>query len=64
MTDFKTRLKIEHDELDLKIQKLSAFIDQPVFKTLSEHERDLLVRQLVAMTQYRSILRDRLVAHK
>lgn len=56
---FIERLKIEQEELETKIKKLSTFL-QSDETDMSEAYRELLNKQLVAMTTYNDILLTRL----
>ena len=59
--DWIERLQIEHDELDEKITKLTAFInDSQKFNNIRIDQRVLLYHQLVAMETYRNILLERI----
>lgn len=52
----------EKDELDSKLQKLSAFFDTPIFAGLNEAEKQRLVRQEAAMDAYSQVLGERIAA--
>ncbi|PRZ56591.1 hypothetical protein BX589_101241 [Paraburkholderia fungorum] len=53
----------EKAELDVKRRKLCEFIDaNPAFVQLSDYDRELLVTQYRVMTEYSSILRERIRA--
>lgn len=57
----KARLTEEHSELNEKIKKLSAFIqDSDVFKSLNSQHQELLKRQLNVMLDYQQILIERI----
>lgn len=59
--DWVERLQAEQRELFDRMAKLSAFIGwNPKFENLTQAERDLLRRQLAAMTAYSNILGERL----
>lgn len=60
MSDFKTRLIQERDELQEKYQKLSLFIFSDAFKTVSEVQQLLLQQQYSHMYGYLSVLNQRL----
>ena len=60
MNNFKDRLLIEYEELDIKIIKLSEFITTSYFMKLDSEPRHLLTLQIAAMRQYLSILDIRL----
>ena len=57
----KARLTEEHSELNEKIKKLSAFIqDSDTFKSLNSQHQELLKRQLNVMLDYQQILIERI----
>lgn len=58
--DFKERVVEEKRELDVKIEKLHRFMMTSAFDKLTELERDQLVRQHIAMSQYSGILGERI----
>lgn len=60
MQPHQKRVIEEKAALDLKIEGLSAFIGTPIYHTLSHQDQFLLRRQLVAMNEYSSILRERI----
>ena len=61
MSDHRERLKIEHEELDARLEKLHVFIqDSEVYRSLPHVEREDLRDQLTVMRVYRNILRKRL----
>ena len=55
------RLKAEHEkiELDKKIKALSTFLSSKISNEIPEMERYLLVKQLLPMKEYSSILEER-----
>jgi hypothetical protein len=55
-------LKIEADELAEKINKLSAFIDGDSFDKLPKEQRNMLSQQLIFMSAYAEVLKNRLAA--
>lgn len=57
---FKGRLEREARELEDKFDKLSAFIGTDTFRGLNPKERELLVTQKGAMSEYLEILKERL----
>lgn len=61
MSDYKSRLKSELQELGDKTAKLASFLDTKTYTDLSQESRDLLKRQHKAMTEYFSILRHRIL---
>lgn len=61
MTTYKERLKIEKEELDLKIKKLQQFIEaNTIFTTLVIYEQSDMKNQLSAMREYSELLQRRL----
>jgi hypothetical protein len=61
MSTFLKRLDDEHSELNEKVEKLEDFIENnPVFKTVGEMQRVLLVTQLNAMKLYLYTLNERI----
>lgn len=63
MQPHQERVVTEKSELSEKVDKLRCFIgDNPIFYTLMGSEQDRLKRQLVAMTEYLSILNERIAA--
>lgn len=59
MSDFVARLFDEHDQLRLKVDKLSEFILSEKFDKLPEVDRDDLRSQLRHMKAYLKILNRR-----
>ena len=60
MSDFKTRLIQERDELQEKYRKLSEFMSAEGFKKLPKIQRTLLRRQHSHMGNYLLTLNQRL----
>lgn len=58
--DWQQRVIDEHEALAEKIGKLAAFLEGPVYPSLSAHERQLLDHQLVMMRNYDSCLVSRI----
>lgn len=56
MEDFMTRLLLERQELESKVEKLGAFNSSSAFDKLSLSHRMLLETQYRAMGEYLSIL--------
>jgi hypothetical protein len=54
------RMKIEHDELTDKVQKLTAFIANPFFNRLHGATQHLLREQLTHMSNYLFTLKERM----
>lgn len=61
MSDFKTRLQGEHQELLERIQKLEQFIYSDQFYETTPKQQSLLRFQLTAMLSYSSCLRERII---
>ncbi len=61
---YKRRMNTEYDELTDKVTKLNNFIKTDAFKRLSEEKKALMREQAAAMTQYRSILSQRINLEK
>ena len=55
-------MEIEAEELNEKIDKLSAFIDGAAFNELPKEQQKLLAKQLVFMSAYNEALKTRLAA--
>jgi len=61
METFLDRLRVEHDELNQKIEKLNDFIEvNPKFKEVGEIQEILLINQLNAMQMYSYALSRRI----
>lgn len=60
MSDFLTRLVIEHDELREKQMKLQAFLSTENFSKVDQTQQVLLKIQVSAMETYRAILENRI----
>lgn len=61
MQPHQQRVVEEKNELDEKLSKLSAFIDNSeLFFKLSEEDQDLLGRQEDIMKKYSQVLRERI----
>jgi hypothetical protein len=60
MQPHQKRVIDEKKELDTKLEALTHFIGTPIYHTLSHQDQFLLRRQMVAMGEYSSILRDRI----
>jgi hypothetical protein len=59
---WQQRVVTEKAELNEKIGNLAAFLASETFGELDEAERARLTRQLELMTQYRSVLTERIAA--
>ena len=60
MSDFKSRLMIEHNELIDRIGKLKSFLWGSIFNGLEETDRALLIKQLAFMEAYERTLATRI----
>ena len=60
MQPHEQRVVDEQAELDLKLQKLTAFYSTPIFHGLPESEQSLLLQQGVVMRKYSEILGKRI----
>ena len=60
MSDFKSRLLEERDQLQEKVTKLDAFMDTETFETISKRQQMLLSDQLSYMEDYLYILNARI----
>jgi len=60
MLDYQERVVAESNDLRAKLDKLSAFISDDMFKKLDMEDRDLLVEQRVFMNSYFETLRKRI----
>lgn len=57
---YAERMAVELADLDLKINRLSAFMQVDGFMELDQHQRMLLRMQHYAMSHYRSVLAERI----
>ena len=62
MAPYQERVVAEKVDLDEKIDKLTAFIDTPIFAGLDAAEQDRLLRQLHSMGDYTAVLGERIAA--
>ena len=62
MQPHQQRVVDEKTELDSKMDKLTTFIDTPLFASLPEAEQERLVRQLHHMGNYTAVLHERIEA--
>lgn len=60
MEPHQQRVIDEKIELDEKLSKLTAFFDTKIFASLPEAEQNRLRRQQFAMTDYSTILGERI----
>lgn len=56
------RVVDEKAELDEKMDKLTAFMDTPIFATVPAAEQERLVMQLMHMGSYTAVLHERIAA--
>lgn len=59
---YQQKVVNEQDALIARIEKLKAFIANPVFKAQPVVERELLTRQYNVMNQYSAILQERIAS--
>ena len=59
MTDYVARMYEEYDQLNQRIEKLSAFISEDSFQKLPDFEQADLREQLQHMRKYFSVLSRR-----
>lgn len=60
MNPIKERVKVELDELQMRLTKLKRFVESERITTVSDEMADLLRQQYVVMQQYRDILKKRI----
>ena len=60
MNPIKERVKVELDELQMRLTKLKHFIESERITTVSDEMADLLRQQYAVMQQYRDILKKRI----
>ena len=61
MNPTKERVKVELDELQMRLTKLKRFVESERITTVSDEMADLLRQQYAVMQQYRDILKKRIV---
>ena len=61
MNPIKERVKVELDELQMRLTKLKRFVESERITTVSDEMDDLLRQQYAVMQQYRDILKKRIV---
>ena len=61
MNPIKERVKVELDELTMRLTKLKHFVESERITTVSDEMADLLRQQYAVMQQYRDILKKRIV---
>jgi len=54
------RVVTEKEELDEKISKLSAFLETDMFSKLKHKDAELLSKQIIIMSKYSTILKERI----
>lgn len=60
--DHQERVIVEKDELDAKLARLRSFIGNETYLALDEAEQSRLQRQAEVMSQYSSLLAERIAA--
>ena len=60
MNPIKERVKVELDELQMRLTKLKHFVESERITTVSDEMADLLRQQYAIMKQYRDILKKRI----
>ena len=60
MNPIKERVKVELDELQMRLTKLKHFVEGERITTVSDEMADLLRQQYAVMQQYRDILKKRI----
>ena len=60
MNPIKERVKVELDELQMRLTKLKRFVESERITTVSDEMADLLRQQYAIMKQYRDILKKRI----
>ena len=60
MNPIKERVKVELDELTMRLTKLKHFVEGERITTVSDEMADLLRQQYAIMKQYRDILKKRI----
>lgn len=60
MSDFKTRLLEEKQQLDEKIEKLDAFFETETFQNIDAKQQSLLNVQSFIMKAYSQVLLERI----
>ena len=60
MNPIKERVKVELDELQMRLTKLKHFVESERITTFSDEMADLLRQQYAVMQQYRDILKKRI----
>ena len=60
MNPIKERVRVELDELQMRLTKLKRFVESERITTVSDEMADLLRQQYAVMQQYRDILKKRI----
>ena len=60
MNPIKERVKVELDELQMRLTKLKHFVESERITTVSDEMADLLRRQYAVMKEYYEILKKRI----
>lgn len=60
MNPIKERVKVELDELTMRLTKLKHFVEGERITTVNDEMADLLRQQYAVMKQYRDILKKRI----
>lgn len=60
MTDYKTRLLAERDELKDRADKLELFFHTDTYRSIDQTDQLLLKDQYAAMTEYLAVLDKRI----
>ena len=60
MNPIKERVKVELDELQMRLTKLKRFVESERITTVNDEMADLLRQQYAVMQQYRDILKKRI----
>ncbi len=61
MQEYQQRVIDEQEELCTKADKLGSFMETAAFRALDNKQRHLLSRQINAMSEYSTILAERIV---
>lgn len=60
MNPIKERVKVELDELQMRLTKLKRFVESERITTVSDEMADLLRKQYAVMKEYYEILKKRI----
>lgn len=64
MLGYQARVKEEYDQLMLKINALSKFLESEKFSTVNAVEQELLLSQFISMKSYTDCLEKRIAQFK